>query len=134
MPVYLLGEDPALFPPVTKADRSGLLAVGGDLSPERLLNAYARGIFPWYSEGQPILWHSPSPRFALEPAKAHVGRTLRKQVRRGEFQVKLDSAFPEVIRACAESPRPGQSGTWITEEMAQAYVQLHEQGLSLIHI
>ena len=128
MPVYLLGDDPALFPPVTKADRSGLLAVGGDLSPERLLNAYARGIFPWYSEGQPILWHSPSPRFVLEPGKAHVGRSLRKQVKRGLFEVRLDSAFPEVIQACGESPRPGQSGTWITEEMEQAYVRLHELG------
>jgi len=128
MPVYRLGEDPALFPPVSKADRSGLLAVGGDLSPERLLNAYARGIFPWYSEGQPILWHAPSPRFVLEPARAHVGRSLRKQVRRGVFQVKLDTAFPEVIRACSESPRPGQSGTWITDDMQEAYVRLHHLG------
>lgn len=128
MPVYLLGEDPELFPPVTKADPSGLLAVGGDLRPERLLAAYARGIFPWYSEGQPILWHSPSPRFVLEPEKAHVGRTLRKQVKRGLFEVKLDTAFAEVISACAESPRPGQSGTWITDEMMQAYVRLHELG------
>ena len=131
MPVYLLGEDPELFPPVTKADRSRLLAVGGDLRPERLLAAYARGIFPWYSEGQPILWHSPSPRFVLVPGQAHVGRTLRKQVKRGVFEVKLDTAFAEVIRACAVSPRPGQSGTWITDEMEQAYVALH--GLGYAH-
>ncbi len=130
MPIYLLDDDPEAFPPPEKADRSGLLAVGGDLRPERLLHAYARGIFPWYSEGQPILWHSPNPRFVLEPAKLHVGRSLRKALKAGTYEVRWDTAFAEVIHACSQVPRPGQSGTWITDEMAQAYLTLHRLGFA----
>ena len=110
MPVYRLDPEDEGFPDPRLADRSGLLAVGGDLRPGRLLNAYAMGIFPWYSEGQPILWHSPSPRFVLEPAKFHVPRSLKKTIRRGAFEVRFDTAFEEVIRACASAPRPGQDG------------------------
>ena len=128
MPVFLLGPDPELFPPPEKADRSGLLAVGGDLSPKRLLAAYRRGIFPWYSEGQPILWHSPHPRFVLIPRRAHVGRSIRKELKRGRFELKLDSDFAAVITACAEARRPGQGGTWITDEMREGYITLHELG------
>ena len=128
MPVYYLGDNPELFPPPEKADRSGLLAVGGDLRPERLLAAYARGIFPWYSEGQPILWHSPDPRFVLLPEELHVGRSLRKTLKAGTYEVLWDTAFTEVVSACARVPRAGQDGTWITPEMQHAYITLHELG------
>jgi len=129
MPVYELGDEP-LFPDPEDSDPSGLLAVGGDLSPRRLLRAYACGIFPWYSEGGPILWHSPDPRALLLPAELHVPRSLRRTLRCGRFEVRLDSAFPEVVRACAETPRPGQDGTWITAEMRRAYRRLHELGFA----
>ncbi len=128
MPLYRLGPDPELWPPVSHADRSGLLAVGGDLTPRRLLSAYAHGIFPWYSEGLPILWHSPHPRFALTPDALHVPKSLSKQLKRGVYEVRFDAAFEQVIDACAAVPRPGQEGTWITSEMRDAYVELHRLG------
>ena len=128
MPIYLLGEDPELFPPPERADRTGLLAVGGDLSPERLLAAYSRGIFPWYNPGQPVLWHSPDPRFVLEPAKLYVGRSLRKTLKSPVYDIRWDTAFADVITACASVPRPGQDGTWITDEMREAYISLHAHG------
>lgn len=131
MPVYLLDpEDPLAFPPPEKADRSGVLAVGGDLRPERLLAAYSRGIFPWPAEGHPLLWHSPDPRFVLEPAKLHVGRSLRKTIKAGTYEVRWDTAFADVIDACSEAPRPGQNGTWITDEMREAYTTLHQLGFA----
>jgi leucyl/phenylalanyl-tRNA--protein transferase len=130
VPIYFLGDDPEAFPPPEKADRSGLLAVGGDLTPERLLSAYARGIFPWYSAGQPILWHSPNPRFVLEPDKLHVGKSLRKTLKAGTYEVRYDTAFADVITACGQAPRPGQDGTWITGEMRDAYVELHRLGFA----
>jgi leucyl/phenylalanyl-tRNA--protein transferase len=130
VPIYRLGRDRTRFPDPTLADESGLLAVGGDLHPERLVTAYATGIFPWYSEGQPILWHSPDPRFCLAPGELHVPRSLRKTLKRGLFEVRFDTAFAQVIEACAERERPGQSGTWITPEMQEAYVQLHALGLA----
>jgi leucyl/phenylalanyl-tRNA---protein transferase len=126
--VFLLGQDPEAFPPPERADRSGLLAVGGDLSPSRLLAGYRRGIFPWYSEGQPILWHSPDPRFVLLPGQLHVAKSLEKVLRRRLYEIRADTAFSEVLTACAESPRPGQDGTWITTEMHAAYVALHRLG------
>ncbi|MBV6474848.1 MAG: leucyl/phenylalanyl-tRNA--protein transferase [Rhodocyclaceae bacterium] len=124
---WLEGDAP--FPPVDRALRrpNGLLCAGGDLSPQRLLAAYRRGIFPWYSEGEPILWWSPDPRMVLLPEEARLSRSLLKTLRRGQYQVRLDTAFAEVIRACGE-PRPGQDGTWITPEMQQAYLRLHELG------
>ncbi|HSP20623.1 MAG TPA: leucyl/phenylalanyl-tRNA--protein transferase [Myxococcaceae bacterium] len=125
MTVFLLGQDPEAFPPPERADRSGLLAVGGDLAPARLLAGYRRGIFPWYSEGQPILWHSPDPRFALLPGQLHVPRSLEKVLRRGTYEIRADTAFAQVLSACAGAPRPGQDGTWITAEMHAAYVALH---------
>jgi leucyl/phenylalanyl-tRNA--protein transferase len=117
------------FPPaeLALADPDGLLAVGGDLSPARLLDAYRNGIFPWYSEGQPLLWWSPNPRTVLLPENLHVARSLRKTLRRGQFRVTADTAFREVVTGCA-APREGHGGTWITTEMARAYARLHDLG------
>ena len=119
------------FPPVELASPEGLLAVGGDLRAERLLEAYRHGIFPWYNPGQPILWWSPDPRAVLFPAKLKVARSLRKTLRRKDFDVTLDTAFREVMRQCA-LPRPGNpaGGTWITPEMIEAYAVLHDRGLA----
>ena len=128
--IPLLGpHDP--FPPVSKALRSpnGLLCAGADLSPERLLDAYSKGIFPWFSAGDPILWWSPHPRMVLFPAELKVSRSLRKAVARGAFETRFDTAFAEVMRACAE-PRDGQAGTWIVPEMVAAYTRLHELGFA----
>jgi leucyl/phenylalanyl-tRNA--protein transferase len=129
MPVYRLGPDLA-FPPPEEAEPSGLLAVGGDLRPERLLLAYAMGIFPWYGEEQPVLWHSPDPRYVLLPSDLAVSRTLRRVLKRAPFAVTLDTAFGEVIRACAESPRKNDPGTWITKDMIDAYCRLFELGFA----
>ncbi len=119
----------ASFPPVSQAldEPNGLLAVGGDLSPQRLLEAYRRGIFPWYSEGQPILWWSPDPRLVLFPSELRISRSLRKVINKGMFRITVDQAFPEVISACA-GPREGEPGTWITSPMREAYLQLHRLG------
>ena len=122
-------EGAAPFPPVERALRrpNGLLCAGGDLSPGRLLEAYRRGIFPWFSEGEPILWWSPDPRMVLFPAELKVSRSLAKTLRGGHYVVRIDMAFPAVIRECSQ-PRPGQDGTWITAQMQQAYIRLHELG------
>ncbi|MCP5044434.1 MAG: leucyl/phenylalanyl-tRNA--protein transferase [bacterium] len=118
------------FPdPRTADEATGLVAIEGDLQPERLLSAYAHGIFPWYSE-EPILWFSPDPRMVLRCDALHVNRSLRKNVRRRRFEVRLDTAFSEVIRACRDAPRPGQDGTWITKDMIQGYEALHELGFA----
>jgi leucyl/phenylalanyl-tRNA--protein transferase len=126
MPVYRLRADLA-FPPPSHAEPSGLLAVGGDLSPERLLRAYAHGIFPWYEE-PPILWFAPDPRMLIEPGALHVSRRLLRTLRQGRFALRLDSAFDAVIRGCAEVPRRASTGTWITAEMIEAYRALHTLG------
>jgi leucyl/phenylalanyl-tRNA--protein transferase len=127
MPIYRLVEE-LVFPPPEYADASGLLAVGGDLSSQRLLEAYRVGIFPWYSEDQPILWWSPDPRLILELGDFKISRSLRRTMGKGIFQVTFDRAFEDVIRACAAVPREGQSGTWITDEMRDAYIHLHGLG------
>jgi leucyl/phenylalanyl-tRNA--protein transferase len=116
------------FPDPRLAEPDGLLAVGGDLSPERLLAAYSAGIFPWFSGDQPILWWSPDPRLVLEPAALHVPRSLQRTLRRATYWVTADTAFEQVIRACAATPRPGQDGTWITGGMIEAYQALHALG------
>jgi leucyl/phenylalanyl-tRNA--protein transferase len=126
MPVYVL-SDALVFPPPEQAEE-GLLAVGGDLRPERLLLGYRLGIFPWYDDGFPILWHSPDPRCVLLTDQIHVGRTLRKILRRGTYATSFDARFRDVIRACKTTPRPGQHGTWITDEMEAAYAKLHALG------
>ena len=126
---WLRGDTP--FPPVSKALRSpnGLLCAGGDLSPQRIVDAYSRGIFPWYSEGDPILWWSPDPRMVLFPDELKVSRSLRKSLARGVYETRFDTAFRDVIEACAE-PRDGQSGTWIVPAMVEAYVRLHKLGFA----
>ena len=126
MPVYLLGDE-LIFPPVDGAE-DGLVAVGGDLSPERLLLAYRSGLFPWYGEGQSICWHSPDPRWVITPQSFHVSKRLRRQLRNAEFEVSCDRAFSEVVRRCSAAPRPGQDGTWIHHEMIEAYQRLFELG------
>ncbi|MDK9702166.1 MAG: leucyl/phenylalanyl-tRNA--protein transferase [Sulfuritalea sp.] len=124
-----LPEEPA-FPPLEKAlaEPNGLLAAGGDLSPQRLLAAYRRGIFPWYSRGEPILWWSPDPRMVLFPDEFKLSASLAKTLRNAKYEVRLDSAFGDVVRACAGKPREGQAGTWITREMQAAYCELHRLG------
>jgi leucyl/phenylalanyl-tRNA--protein transferase len=129
VPVYELSDE-AIFPRPEEAEESGLLAVGGDLRSERLLLAYSMGIFPWYSQGQPILWFSPDPRMVLQPEHLHVSKSLRKQIASGRYEVRFDTAFARVVRACAEVPRPDQEGTWITWEMEQAYIKLQELGFA----
>ncbi len=123
------GDPPTRFPPVSQAldEPPGLLAAGGDLSPERLVEAYRRGIFPWYSAGEPVLWWSPDPREVLLPAEFHASRSLRRTLRSGVFTVTEDRDFAAVVAACAGARGP-RTGTWITPEMQAAYRQLHELG------
>jgi len=150
-----LGPQPTLFPPASSADEDGLVAWGGDLRPERLVAAYSRGIFPWPHDGMPLLWFSPDPRMVLPlrpdptsspdanappgeaPGEApparfgpRVSRRLARTLRQGRFEMRLDSAFSEVIAACADTPRAYESGTWITPAMQRAYIRLHELGVA----
>jgi len=128
VPVFGLTDNPGLFPDPQLADEDGLLAMGGDLSAERLIGAYATGIFPWFEEGQPILWWSPDPRMILEPSSLHVPKSLAKAARR--FELRFDHAFEQVIDRCASKRRPGQRGTWITSGMKSAYQHLHQLGVA----
>lgn len=120
------------FPPLEFAlgEPNGLLCAGGDLSPQRLIEAYRHGIFPWYSPGEPILWWSPDPRMVLVPSELRISRSLRRTLRAGAHRVTLDHDFPAVIRACARTRRKGQAGTWISGEMQAAYCTLHELGFA----
>ena len=129
MPVFQLADD-LLFPPPECAEEDGLLAVGGDLSEERLLLAYSMGIFPWYSDTLPILWWSPDPRFVLMPSELRISRSLRQTIRKGIFTVTMDTAFEEVIKNCALVKRKHERGTWITDEMMEAYLALHRSGFA----
>ncbi len=117
-----------IFPPVERADPNGILAVGGDLSPARLLLAYRSGIFPWFSPDDPMLWWSPDPRFVLFPDELKMARSMRPYFNSPRFDLSVDTAFGEVIRACSRQDRSGQNGTWITEEMIAAYCELHRLG------
>jgi len=121
-----------VFPPLETAlaEPNGLLAAGGDLSPHRLLAAYSRGIFPWYSKGEPILWWSPDPRMVLFPDEIRISRSLARTLRNKPYEARLDTAFSEVMAACAIAPREGQAGTWITREMRAAYERLHALGFA----
>ncbi len=127
MPVYLLSNE-LVFPDPELSDENGLLAIGGDLSIQRLLLAYSRGIFPWYSSGSPIMWWSPDPRMVLFPDNFKLFKSLRNTLNKKIFNIKTDENFEEVIEHCAKVPRKDQSGTWITSEMIKAYTRLHNKG------
>ncbi len=130
MPVYRL-TDQYIFPNPNDADDSGLLAVGGDLHPQRVLLAYAQGIFPWpHGDEWPMLWFSPDPRMVLLPSNLHVSRSLRKACNREVYEVRFDTAFEQVMHACSSTYRPNQDGTWVTPEMIETYCQLHELGFA----
>lgn len=129
MPIFQLTHKLA-FPPAELATPEGLLAIGGDLSVERLILAYSRGIFPWFSDDEPVLWWSPDPRMVLFPDELHVPQRLQRFLRRHPFEITFNRCFDQVIRHCAAVPRPRQRGTWITETMIQAYLQLHQQGVA----
>jgi len=116
------------FPDLDEADESGLLAIGGELSIERLKLAYSKGIFPWYEKGMPILWWSPDPRMVLFPEKMIISHSLKQSIKKQQFTVTIDTAFEKVLRNCAKTPRKGEDGTWITREMKHAYIQLHKAG------
>ena len=129
-PIYWLRDDSLAFPDPAYASPEGLLAAGGDLSIQRLVYAYSQGIFPWYSQGDPILWWCPDPRFVLFPADLKVSKSMRPYFNQNKFRVTFDREFPAVMRACAAVPRAGQHGTWITREMLAAYAELHRAGIA----
>ncbi len=126
----ILLDEELWFPDPYKAPKDYPLAVGGDLSPERLIFAYSIGIFPWYSEGEPILWWSPDPRMVLFPEELKISRSLKKVLKNKSFEIKFNTNFEEVIKNCATVKRKGQDGTWITDEMMQAYITLHKLGFA----
>src|SRR5689334_10814081 len=129
MPVYMLTEE-LVFPPPEGASPEGVVAIGGDASPERLVLAYSQGIFPWPHQNLPLLWFSPDPRFVISFDRVHVGRSLRKRIRSGDFEVRCDTVFEQVLAACAQVPRPGQDGTWITPEIRAGFAALHRLGIA----
>src|SRR5687768_17221624 len=128
MPVFRL-DDRLVFPPVHLAE-DGLLALGGDLRPERLLLGYTQAIFPWYAENLPILWHSPDPRMVMTTRGLILQRSVRQATRRRPYELTVEKAFVDVLHGCAEVPRPGQSGTWLIPEMVEAYTKLHALGFA----
>ena len=127
--MYLLSED-LIFPRVYMADKNGLLAIGGDLSAERLLLAYKSGIFPWYNQDEPIIWYSPNPRMVLFPKSLKISKSMKQIIRKNQFRATFNENFSEVISNCKNSYREGQGGTWITDEMEQAYINLHQLGVA----
>lgn len=128
--MYLLSKE-LIFPPVHLANEDGLLAVGGDLSAERLLLAYKSGIFPWYNQGESIIWYSPNPRMVLFPSDLKISKSMKQVMRRGNFTVTFNQNFSEVISNCKQVYRPSDQGkTWITDEMEQAYIKLHKEGVA----
>ena len=128
--MYLL-TDKIEFPEVNLASSDGLLAYGGDLSVDRLILAYSKGIFPWYEKGEPILWWSPDPRYILYPDELKVSKSLKKTIKNNEFKITKNKAFRDVMESCAQTKRKGQRGTWITSEMMESYCQLHKLGLAI---
>lgn len=119
-----------IFPPLHLAEEDGLLAVGGDLQPGRILAAYRAGIFPWYSEEDPILWWSPDPRFVLFPQELKISNSMKQVLKKKTFRISFNEAFTDVIKACGTTPRPGQDGTWLNADMQNAYTDLHRQGFA----
>lgn len=128
--IFRLDDNDYAFPSAELAEKDGLLAIGGDLSPLRLLNAYANGIFPWFNEGEPILWWSLDPRLVIRPGEMKVSKSLRHTLNSGKFTVHIDTNFRSMMEHCAGTPREGQDGTWITHEMVEAYCKLHELGFA----
>jgi len=128
--MYLLSKE-LWFPDPVNANADGILALGGDLSVERLLLAYRSGVFPWFSEGEPIIWWSPDPRMVLYPEEFKISKSLKKIISQQKFEITVNKQFEEVIRACAKVPRKGQEGTWITTHMIDAYIELHKAGHAL---
>lgn len=126
--IFQLEADSVRFPNPALAESDGLLAIGGDLKPERLIVAYRNGIFPWYNDDTPILWYAPHERFVLFPPELKISKSMRQVIRAGKFGVTFNTAFADVIAACATVPRIGQDGTWITSDMQQAYMKLYELG------
>lgn len=126
-------EGNCAFPLLDQAlsEPNGLIAIGGDLSSTRLLNAYCNGIFPWFNEGEPIMWWSPNPRMVLFPDELKISNSLKKTLKNNAFETRMDTAFQAVITACSQAPRNGQSGTWISEEMIAAYCELHRLGYAI---
>lgn len=129
MPIYELTRE-LRFPPPEGASPEGVVAVGGDASPERLVLAYSLGIFPWPHHELPLLWFSPDPRFVIALDHVHIGRSLRKRVRAAPYEIRTDTAFCQVMHRCASTPRPGQDGTWITDELLAGYRAMHERGIA----
>lgn len=127
--MFLLSEE-LIFPPVHLANEDGLLAIGGDLSLERLILAYKSGIFPWFNQGEPIIWYSPNPRMVLFPHKLKISKSMKQIIRKNDFEVTFNKNFEEVISNCKNINRKKQKGTWITNEMQQAYINLHKQGVA----
>lgn len=125
--MYLL-TDKIYFPPVETADENGFLAFGGDLTVERLLHAYQQGIFPWYNEEDPICWWSPDPRFVLFPEQLHVSKSMKQVIKQGKFRFTINNVFEQVIKACSSVERKDANGTWINEEMIEAYINLNKLG------
>jgi leucyl/phenylalanyl-tRNA--protein transferase len=127
--MYILSKE-LIFPPVNYANEDGLLAIGGDLSVERLELAYKSGIFPWFNQGEPIIWYSPNPRMVLFPNELKISKSMKQVIRKNEFKVTFNKNFPQVILNCKQIYRAGQGGTWITNEMQQAYIALHKKGIA----
>ncbi len=128
---FLDANNSIKFPPLEQAKESGLLAFGGDLSPQRLIAAYKEGIFPWYGEGAPIMWWSPDPRCVLIPEELKISRSLKREINRNEYEITFNKAFEDVIHCCAHIVRMGQNGTWLQPEMIEAYTKLHRMGVAI---
>jgi leucyl/phenylalanyl-tRNA--protein transferase len=129
MPIFAL-TDELIFPPPELADEDGIIAVGGDLQPERLLLAYHEGIFPWPHKGYPLMWFCPPKRFVLSPKDVHIGRSLQKVMRKDRYEIRFDTCFREVMKGCQAKARPDQDGTWITDDIIEGYSALHEMGFA----
>lgn len=128
MPFICLDENNISFPPVSKADKEGLLLIGGKLTPSNVLVAYRKGIFPWYNEEEPVLWWCPDPRFVLFPSELHISHSMQKVVKQQRFTFKIDNSFQDVIRHCKTTQRAGQEGTWITDDVENVYTELFHMG------